>query len=48
MADTHEKLVIAVSSRALFDLEIENEIFEKEGLQKYETQYILCFLRYLS
>ena len=28
MADTHEKLVIAVSSRALFDLENENEIFD--------------------
>lgn len=35
MADTHEKLVIAVSSRALFDLEIENEIFEKQGVEAY-------------
>ena len=30
-----DKLVIGVSSRALFDLESENEIFEKEGLQAY-------------
>lgn len=30
-----DKLVIGVSSRALFDLEVENEIFEKEGLAAY-------------
>ena len=30
-----DKLVVAVSSRALFDLEAENEIFEKEGLTAY-------------
>jgi len=30
-----DKLVIGVSSRALFDLETENEIFEKEGLDAY-------------
>lgn len=30
-----DKLVIGVSSRALFDLEAENEIFEKEGLKAY-------------
>jgi len=30
-----DKLVVAVSSRALFDLEAENEIFEKEGLAAY-------------
>lgn len=30
-----DKLVIGVSSRALFDLESENEIFEKEGLAAY-------------
>lgn len=29
------KLVIGVSSRALFNLEAENEIFEREGLQAY-------------
>lgn len=33
-----DKLVIGVSSRALFDLESENEIFEKEGLEAY-SQY---------
>ena len=32
-----DKLVVAVSSRALFDLEAENEIFEKEGLTAYYT-----------
>lgn len=30
-----DKLVVAISSRALFDLEEENEIFEKEGLEAY-------------
>ena len=30
-----DKLVIAVSSRALFDLEIENKIFEEQGLEAY-------------
>ena len=31
----NDKLVIAVSSRALFDLEEENQIFEQEGLDAY-------------
>lgn len=31
----HDKLVIAVSSRALFDLEEENKIFEEKGLDEY-------------
>ncbi len=30
-------LVVAVSSRALFDLELENRIFENEGLQAYRA-----------
>lgn len=30
-----KKMVIGVSSRALFDLSAENEIFEREGLQAY-------------
>ena len=30
-----DKLVIGVSSRALFDLEEENRIFEQEGLRAY-------------
>ena len=30
-----DKLVIAVSSRALFDLEVENKIFEEKGLDAY-------------
>ena len=29
------KLVIAISSRALFDLEESNKIFEEEGLERY-------------
>ena len=31
----NDKLVIAISSRALFDLEEENQIFEKNGLDAY-------------
>ena len=30
-----KKMVIGVSSRALFDLTVENEIFEKQGLEAY-------------
>ena len=30
-----KKMVIGVSSRALFDLTLENEIFEKQGLEAY-------------
>ena len=33
--DLKEKLVVGVSSRALFDLTLENEIFEKEGVEAY-------------
>ena len=33
--DLKNKLVIAISSRALFDLEEENRLFEKKGLEKY-------------
>jgi 5'-nucleotidase len=33
--DLQDKLVIAVSSRALFDLEAENQIFEENGLDAY-------------
>ncbi|HTO15828.1 MAG TPA: 5'-nucleotidase [Edaphocola sp.] len=39
--DLSDILVIGVSSRALFDLEAENEIFEKEGIsgyRKYQDQ----------
>ena len=38
--DLSDKLVIGVSSRALFDLSRENEIFEKKGLEAY-CQYQL-------
>ncbi len=40
--DLSEILVVGVSSRALFDLEKENEIFEKEGIsgyRKYQQAY---------
>ena len=30
-----DKLVVAVSSRALFDLETENKVFEEKGLDAY-------------
>ena len=33
--DLHDKLVIAISSRALFNLEEENAIFNEEGLESY-------------
>ena len=29
------KLVVGISSRALFDLEYENRIYEEQGLQAY-------------
>lgn len=35
-----DKLVIGVSSRALFDLETENKIFEEEGLDAYSAYQI--------
>lgn len=35
-----DKLVIGVSSRALFNLEAENEIFEKGGLEEYSKYQI--------
>lgn len=34
--DLKNKLVVGISSRALFDLEEENRIFEEEGLNAYE------------
>ena len=33
MSITADQLVIAVSSRALFDLEKEHQLFEKEGYE---------------
>ena len=38
--DLDKKLVVGISSRALFDLEEENEIFEREGLDAYEEYQI--------
>jgi 5'-nucleotidase len=33
--DLSNKLVVGISSRALFDLEIENKIFEEKGIEEY-------------
>jgi len=38
--DLQDKLVIAISSRALFDLEEENAIFDKEGLESYYSHQL--------
>ena len=38
--ELHDKLVIAISSRALFNLEEENAIFDKEGLESYYTHQL--------
>jgi len=38
--DLHDKVVIAISSRALFNLEEENSIFDKEGLEAYYTHQL--------
>ena len=38
--DLSEPLVIGIGSRVLFDLEKENEIFEKEGLEAYAAYQI--------
>lgn len=34
--DLSNKLVVGISSRALFDLEEENKIFVEQGLEAYE------------
>ena len=38
--DLSDKLVVAISSRALFDLERENQIFEQEGIDAYTKHQI--------
>ena len=38
--DLSKPLVIGISSRALFNLELENDIFEKEGVTAYEDYQI--------
>lgn len=38
--DLNDKLVVGISSRALFDLEEENKIFEEQGLDAYEEYQI--------
>ena len=39
--DLKNPLVIGISSRALFDLEAENRIFETQGLKAYEEYQVL-------
>ena len=36
MSITADQLVVAVSSRALFDLEKEHQLFEKEGYEAFK------------
>src|SRR5690554_7842260 len=43
-----DTLVVGISSRALFDLEKENEIFEKEGLLAYQQFQIKNEARILN
>ena len=43
MENLDGRLVIGVSSRALFDLEKENEIFVNEGIKKYR-EYLWLML----
>lgn len=38
--DLHNRLVIGVSSRALFDLTKENEIFERDGVEAYHDYQV--------
>ena len=40
MDNKNYKLFIAISSRALFDLEEENDIFEKRGVQEYREHQV--------
>ena len=39
--DLTEPLVIGISSRALFDLEQENAIFEQQGLTNFASRNLL-------
>ena len=38
--DLDSRLVIGVSSRALFDLSKENELFEREGVEAYSSYQV--------
>lgn len=39
-ADRDERLVVAISSRALFDLDASNEVFERDGVEAYRQYQI--------
>ena len=48
MVDLSEMLVVGVTSRALFNLEKENEIYEREGVKRYreyQEKIRMCRLR---
>ena len=38
--DLSKSLVISISSRALFDLEKENKIYDKKGLDAYKRYHL--------
>lgn len=40
MSITADQLVVAVSSRALFDLEKEHQLFEKEGYEAFKVSFL--------
>ena len=40
MSITADQLVVAVSSRALFDLEKEHQLFEKEGYEAFKDYLV--------
>ena len=40
MSITADQLVVAVSSRALFDLEKEHQLFEKEGYEAFKDYQV--------
>lgn len=42
MTDLSSKLVVAISSRALFDLDESNKIYENEGLEAYREHQLVC------
>jgi 5'-nucleotidase len=46
--DLSRTLVVGISSRALFDLEEENKIYEEEGLKPYSRNQIEHTRRHLA
>ena len=44
--DLSKPLVIGISSRALFNLEQENKIFEEQGVEAYEAYQVAHGMRF--